>query len=148
MLTRWCFAVAIVLVPFAGCNDDDDSQPVGEHAGSSCASPAECYPQIDGAALQGGEVVCMDRVPGGYCTHHCTTDADCCAVPGECRTEVTQVCGPFESTGEMFCFLSCEAADVQWSGLDASAYCQTYAHPSFGCRSTGGGSANRQVCVP
>ena len=40
-------------------------------------------------------------------------DADCCAVEGECDEEhdLDYVCGPFESTGEKYCFISCEGED-------------------------------------
>jgi hypothetical protein len=131
------------------CDDDDDNTMLPpEHAGQACANAGECYRQLDGAALQGGPAFCLDRVPGGYCTHLCSTDADCCAIPGECKTPQPQVCAPFESTGQKYCFLSCESAIVSQSGYDESAYCTTYAHASFGCRSTGGGAQNRKVCVP
>jgi hypothetical protein len=76
------------------------------------------------------------------------TDADCCAIPGECKTPHPQVCSPFESAGQKYCFLSCENAVVSQSGYDESVYCSTYAHSAFGCRSSGGGSENRKVCVP
>lgn len=95
------------------------------------------------------EPVCLDRVTNGYCTHLCTQDSDCCAVSGECKTGHPQVCGPFESTGKKYCFLSCEEdiiADAK--STDASAYCASYANAAFGCRSTGGGSQNRKVCMP
>ncbi|MCC6552044.1 MAG: hypothetical protein IT372_03350 [Polyangiaceae bacterium] len=46
----------------------------------------------------------------------------------------------------MYCFLSCEAAEI--GSLDPDAYCDEFAHRGFGCRSSGGGSANRKVCVP
>ena len=147
---RWSAAVLLGLVPglaAAGCGDDDDDR--GENTGDSCSSPEHCYPGIGDAELQGGEAVCMTRVEGGYCTHYCATDADCCAVEGECVTGVPQVCSPFESTGELYCFLSCEADVVANSGLaDETEYCQRNAHRSFICRSSGGGSANRKVCVP
>jgi len=59
------------------------------------------------------------------------------------------VCAPFESTGLLECFLSCEDAAVTASGLaDSNAFCQSYANAAFICRSTGGGSKNRKVCVP
>jgi len=91
----------------------------------------------------------MSQFTNGYCTHHCATDADCCAVPGECRSGYPEVCGPFESTGEMVCFLSCESPTVAAAGYnDDMLYCQTFANPDFICRSTGGGSQNRKVCVP
>jgi len=95
-------------------------------------------------------VQCLDRVPNGYCTHLCATDADCCAVPGECRTGIKQVCAPFESTGLMMCFLSCETADVAADAgtTDPTVFCQRFANAAFGCRSTGGGAKNRKVCLP
>jgi hypothetical protein len=47
------------------------------------------------------------------------------------------------------CFLSCEDADVQAAGdSDAEAFCQAHVSPDFICRSSGGGSENRKVCVP
>jgi hypothetical protein len=127
------------------CGDDghgDDSSP--DMAGEACEVVDDCYEGVDHADLA-GDVQCLDRVPGGYCTHLCQSDADCCAVDGECKTDLPQVCAPFESTGLMMCFLSCEAADV---GGDTDAYCHEHAHPDFVCRSTGGGAANRRVCVP
>jgi hypothetical protein len=49
----------------------------------------------------------------------------------------------------MFCFLSCEDEDLADVGYDdGNAYCGYYAHSAFSCRSTGGGSENRKVCVP
>jgi hypothetical protein len=49
----------------------------------------------------------------------------------------------------MYCFLSCDAEIVTQSGAaDETAYCQTNAHRDFVCRSSGGGAANRKVCVP
>jgi hypothetical protein len=97
----------------------------------------------------GGEAVCMPQFAQGYCTHHCSSDADCCAIAGECPLNYAEVCGPFESTGEMYCFLSCEDADVAAAGMsDATEFCHKYANSVFICRSTGGGSQNRKVCVP
>lgn len=124
------FACAI-----SACGDDD-----GDGVGSSCSKAAQCYTTIRGQ-LQGA-ALCLDRVQGGYCTHECTTDADCCAVPGECPNQRAQVCAPFESTGQRLCFLSCEGQ------ADGDAYCGRYAHVGFGCRSSGGGAQNRKVCVP
>ena len=46
----------------------------------------------------------------------------------------------------MMCFLSCEDIDI--GDLEADAYCDEYGGRGFICRSTGGGSANRRVCVP
>jgi hypothetical protein len=121
-----------------GCGGDDD-----ELAGSSCESADECYQDVEGIR---GAVQCLDRTAVGYCTHACSTDADCCAADGECPSGRKQVCAPFESTGEMLCFLSCEGSDV--GDQDATEYCQEFANADFGCRSTGGGKDNRQVCFP
>jgi hypothetical protein len=129
-----------------GCGDDDSEGPTG--TGQACESADQCYPGVEDDTLL-GDAVCLDRVDGGYCTHHCTQDSDCCAAPGECPDARAQVCGPFESTGEMYCFLSCEDTDLEGTGIDdADAYCEHYASAAFHCRSTGGGSNNRKVCVP
>jgi hypothetical protein len=124
------------------CGDDD----ADEHTGQSCDKPEVCYPEAKQPLK--GTAVCLDRVMGGYCTHTCQTDADCCAVEGECKSGYPQVCSPFESTGAKYCFLSCEAAVVTPTGKDESAYCHEFAHQAFNCRSSGGGSENRKVCVP
>ncbi len=131
----------LVFIVAAGCDPDG-----GENTGRACVVVDDCFPGIDPANLS-GDVHCLDRVEDGYCTHLCETDADCCAVEGECLTPNPQVCAPFESTGLRMCFLSCEPGDVDdWD--DDNAYCQEYGHPDFNCRSTGGGSENRKVCVP
>jgi len=133
-----------------------------ELTGSSCMTASDCYSGIDAAALQGGGAVCIDKVSGGYCTHTCTKDEDCCAVPGECRTGLKQVCASFENQGDKYCFLSCEdtdiaaatdagandAGNVDGGGFDGTEYCHKNASTDFGCRSTGGGQSNRQVCLP
>ncbi len=115
-----------------------------EQAGQSCALDSDCYKGLE--AKPAGQIMCMNRVPGGYCTHTCSTDADCCAVKGECRTSLRQVCAPFESTGIKYCFLGCEDTDIGTE--DSTAFCQQNAASAFLCRSTGGGSQNRKVCVP
>jgi len=46
----------------------------------------------------------------------------------------------------MYCFLGCE--DGVLGGLDANTFCTTYAYAGLSCRSSGGGSQNRKVCVP
>jgi hypothetical protein len=160
--------------PADGGTTNADSGPRGvEQAGQACTAATQCYP--DKAAQDAGEagaqldikgaITCLDRVPNGYCTHECTQDSDCCAVPGECRTGIKQVCSPFtnDSTTK-YCFLSCESADIQagiaanvdaggWDGGDAdggadNAYCYWYASVYATCRSSGGGKENRQVCIP
>jgi hypothetical protein len=163
--------VGLVSVGACGGSDDDKVPPPAadasttnpENTGQTCKAPADCYPGLDAGTLQ-GEVQCLDRVTGGYCTHLCKTDSDCCAVPGECRGNLKQVCSPFESTGQMMCFLSCEEEDIEAAPkpdagsadagsadagpLDDSLFCTTYASSAFRCRSSGGGSRNRKVCVP
>lgn len=143
------FAAVSALI--AACSDNNSNAPPVENAGSSCTAAAQCYPNLDAGALKGA-VQCLTKVTGGYCTHLCTTDSDCCAVPGECSHNFRQVCAPFESTGQMMCFLSCEAADITaedpaYSSND-TGFCQAYANAAFGCRSTGGGAKNRKVCLP
>ncbi|MCA9650352.1 MAG: hypothetical protein H6712_34840 [Myxococcales bacterium] len=134
------------LVVGIACGDPDEGDESSpDYAGEACVAPDECYDEVAPGDLR-GDPICLDRVEGGYCTHSCQTDADCCAVEGECRSDFPQVCAPFESTGMMMCFLSCEAADID--GAAPEGFCQEEAHPAFGCRSTGGGSANRKVCVP
>ena len=142
------FALGLVSWSLPGCGDDDNGGPPPTNTGQACEAVDQCYPGVkDGELL--GEAVCLDRVEGGYCTHHCTQDSDCCAIAGECAGNHAEVCGPFESTGEMYCFLSCEKADLDAAKYtDADVYCQTFVSAAFHCRSTGGGSDNRKVCVP
>lgn len=142
VLLRCALSLACGLLSSLACHDDD-----AEFAGQACDVADDCFPDVSDEDLATlGELRCLDRVPDGYCTHLCETDEDCCAVEGECKTDLAQVCAPFESTGERMCFLSCEAADI--GDHDEGSYCQDYAHPAFGCRSTGGGAENRKVCVP
>jgi hypothetical protein len=138
---------ALFLV-LAGCGDDDDGNAGPTNTGRPCASADECYPGVmDGELL--GEAVCLDRVEGGYCTHECTQDSDCCGVEGECEHDYAEVCAPLESMPGMHCFLSCEDDDWQkTTAADGDAYCQAYASAFFHCRSTGGGADNRKVCLP
>lgn len=135
-----------------GCGDDDGGGPRErpDLTGAICDVPEDCYPDVDPTMLS-GEVRCLTRVRAGYCTHLCEVDTDCCAAEGECRTNLSQVCSPFESTGERLCFLSCESSAlpvVEGRPEDDQVYCQREAGPDFICRSSGGGSANRKVCVP
>lgn len=138
------FGVALLVgLACHGDEDGDDSSP--DNAGEACASIDECYDEVEPGALL-GDPICLDRVEGGYCTHLCQTDADCCAVDGECRSDLPQVCAPYESSGMMMCFLSCEADAI--GDYDEGSFCQEAVHPAFSCRSSGGGSANRKVCTP
>jgi hypothetical protein len=149
------------LILAAACGGGDDSDGGGgagggsggspDNTGSVCEQASDCYPDlVDGGALS-GEAQCLDRVRDGYCTHLCDADTDCCAAEGECKTTLAQVCSPFESTGLKMCFLSCEDTDITADGgaaMDPGAYCQKFASPDFICRSSGGGSQNRKICVP
>ncbi len=137
--------VSFWLLPACG-NDDDGAAPT--NTGQACAAADQCYPGVkDGELL--GDAVCLAEVEGGYCTHTCTQDTDCCAATGECAGNHAEVCSPFESTNDMYCFLSCENADFEGTDItDGEAYCQAYASAAFHCRSSGGGSKNRKVCVP
>ena len=152
-------ALAAVTVVVACSGDDGTSSPTTaktsatspDAVGQTCSAASACYPNVDRATIH-GDVQCLDRVTGGYCTHLCTTDADCCATPGECVSGFKQVCAPFESTGQNMCFFSCESDDLHAAPdggvLDDTAYCTTHVSTAFACRSTGGGSKNRKVCVP
>lgn len=149
MMTHLTRVGPLLLLALLGtaCAEDDGNE-AGEQAGQACADPSECYPDVEEGDLQSGgmagaaETICLGNVDGGYCTHTCEVDTDCCAAEGECDSDLPQVCGPFESTGMMMCFLSCEGVE---NGDD---FCANEAHPDFICRSTGGGAANRKVCVP
>ena len=149
-LVAYATAIVVAFGIFASCSEDDPPPPppdgtgLTDQTGDTCAVPADCYTDIAREDIQGA-VECLDRVQDGYCTHHCVTDDDCCAVEGECAPDALQVCGPFESTGDRLCFLSCENEDV--GSADPTEYCQSF-HPDFICRSTGGGSDNKKVCVP
>ena len=153
------FVCGVVLA--GACGGGDDAAGSGgagggsggspDNTGAVCDTASDCYPDlVDGGALS-GEAQCLDRVRGGYCTHLCDSDTDCCAASGECKTSLAQVCSPFESTGKKMCFLSCESADIAADGgtaMDPQEYCQKFASPDFICRSSGGGSQNRKICVP
>jgi len=165
--TRTLGLLFVALLPFpAACGEDsegggktDDTPDArgNELTGQACENVSECFQGLaDGGVLQ-GEPVCLDRVEDGYCTHECVADTDCCAVPGECVTDLPQVCSPFESDDRKLCFLSCEDDDIRahehelfgdGGDIDANLFCQRRAGTGFICRSTGGGSQNRKVCVP
>lgn len=151
LLTTLCLLFAA-----GGCGSDDDSgnnssnaaSTTGspEQAGATCEVDSECYPHVAEGELI-GDALCLTEVRGGYCTHTCNGDEDCCAAEGECETNLSQVCSPFQSTGQMMCFLSCERDDIP-DNRDEQTYCQQEASRDFICRSSGGGSNNRKICVP
>jgi hypothetical protein len=145
--TLLLFACAVLACgPDDDANDGDEGSP--DQVGSVCEAPADCYPEVDHADIAGA-VLCLDRVRAGYCTHECTQDEDCCAVEGECLTDFPQVCSPFESADTTMCFLSCEADVIDAAGSpDEQSFCHDEVSSDFICRSSGGGSDNRKVCVP
>lgn len=129
-----------------GAGGGSGSHPTGQ----SCTQATQCYPGLDAGSLHGTVTCLTQSLTNGYCTHTCSADSDCCAVPGEC-SGYPEICAPFESTGQSYCFLSCTAAAIATTDAgttDANAYCQRYANPSFSCRSTGGGKNNQLFCGP
>lgn len=161
MNRRTSFATLFLLsgaVALGGACGDDDGGGTGaggsgaggpggrpNETGAACEVPADCYTDVADDELQ-GDALCLDRVRGGYCTHECADDDDCCAAEGECDSGIDQVCSPFESTNTMMCFLACEGSDI--GDRDDQEYCQAEAGKDFICRSSGGGSNNRKICVP
>jgi hypothetical protein len=137
------------VVATGGCSGSGGGGGPSNNVGQSCTQAAQCYPGVDAGALH-GQATCLTQLQNGYCTHACQTDADCCAVPGECSPGFVEVCASFESSGQMYCFLSCASSDIPPSAgtTDPNVYCQRWANASFTCRSTGGGSANRKFCGP
>jgi hypothetical protein len=133
-----------VLLPVS-CGNDNNGPPPMENAGAACSTAATCYPHVDGGALK-GTVTCLTKVTGGYCTHTCTQDSDCCAVPGECHTGLHEVCAPLENDPTTYCFISCEQGDII-AGYNDTNFCQSFATSVFGCRASGGGNP-RKVCLP
>lgn len=142
-------ALVVVAVACSGSNTTVGG-PAGQ-TGNACSSAAACYPGLDAATVQ-GTVTCLTQVSGGYCTHTCQSDANCCSVPGECVSGLEEVCSPFESQNATYCLLSCSSAAIAASpngGItDPTAYCQKFADPTFTCRSSGGGSNNQKFCGP
>jgi hypothetical protein len=150
MITRGLGAAVLSALSLSvACGSDHPSGPGGQQTGSACAVAADCYPGVKDKTQILGEVQCLTKVTGGYCTHLCTQDSDCCAAAGECSAGHPEVCAPFENQPQQYCFLSCEQADVSAAGMsDSTAYCQKYANATFTCRSTGGGANNRKICSP
>lgn len=141
-----CLVAGLIASLIAACGSNNDGPPP-TNTGAACTAVGQCYPGVKDGDLK-GEAECLD-VPGGYCTHQCTADSDCCAANGECPYSRAEVCAPFTSDPGMHCFLSCEDEDLKKANVtDADGYCHSYAGAAFNCRSTGGGSKNRKVCLP
>src|SRR5882672_7471692 len=99
----WTTALAALGAILNSCGSSSGGAgPAPQQTGAACTSPAQCYPAIDAAALVGGSAQCLPKVTGGYCTHTGSTDADCCAVPGECADRVAYVCSSFESMPDKY----------------------------------------------
>ncbi len=152
-MRRWVAITGLFIAGVSSCGDDEKKEETTadrglyETTGAECSAAADCFPDVE---VQ-GDALCLDRVRDGYCTHECTSDDECCAVDGECTGNTAQVCAPFESTGGMLCFLSCEKATREATATkydDDNAFCQGEVSPQFICRSSGGGSNNRKICVP
>jgi hypothetical protein len=94
-------AVALISLLVAACGDDDDGTPT--NTGQACKAVDQCYPGVKEGELL-GEAVCLTDVEGGYCSHLCTQDSDCCAAEGECTGNHAEVCSPFESNDDKYCF--------------------------------------------
>lgn len=141
-----CLVAGLIGVLAVGCSSGDGGAGP-TNTGAACSAPEQCYPGVkDGELL--GKAECLTDVTGGYCTHQCADDSDCCAAAGECNGNHAEVCAPYESKPGKHCFLSCEDDDLKAAGVtDADVYCHNYASAAFGCRSTGGGSQNRKVCM-
>ena len=153
LLRRSIQTAVVTLLASAACAGSSGSvggNPTGP-TGQSCSQASQCYVGLDASALA-GQVTCLTQLQNGYCTQTCQSDANCCAVPGECVTGFKDVCASFESSGATYCFLSCDPADIAAAPdagtTDPNTYCQRWADASFTCRSTGGGSANRKFCGP
>jgi hypothetical protein len=139
--SSWLLASLLVACSSSGSGGGGPST----NTGLTCTSANQCYSGLDAGALK-GSLVCLP-LQGGYCSHTCTVDADCCAVPGECAAGIKEICSPLESNPQTYCVLSCETADMP-AGSDANVFCQNNANPNFNCRSTGGGAKNRKFCGP
>jgi hypothetical protein len=141
----------LLVVAISSCGSDSTPPPPAPAVttGASCTVATTCYPGVDrDAGAIPGQITCLTKVAGGYCTHTCSTDADCRTVAGDYRTGHLEVCSPFESTADTYCLLSCEATDLADAGVaDPNAYCTTYATAGMSCRSSGGGSQNRKICM-
>jgi hypothetical protein len=132
-------ALAFVVV---ACSSKDEPAPA-TNTGLACTAANQCYAGLEAGAIK-GTPICLS-LQGGYCSHTCTVDSDCCAVEGECAKGIKEICSPLESNPAKYCFISCETADMP-AGSDPNAFCGANATRGFTCRSTGGGTLNRKFC--
>ncbi|MBI2893581.1 MAG: hypothetical protein HYY06_08505 [Deltaproteobacteria bacterium] len=137
--------LAALMVSLWGCGDDDDSSGTGQ----TCEVAEDCYRSVAGDVP--GDPNCFTNVEGGYCSHTCTSDEECCSLEGECdfggRGSLEEVCAPFEAFAGTYCFLSCEDDVLQLLPEDQrDTYCEDISS-DLHCRATGGGDP-RRVCLP
>ncbi len=141
---RSTFAKLATLAIVAGSLGFACAPPPGPQTGTICVVAEDCYPGIDHALL--GTVFCEDKFENGYCTHTCETDEDCCKYDEECAAGLAYVCTPLSEDKTKRCWISCEASDL--GDADPAAHCLMFAGAGAGCRSSGGGSDNRDICAP
>lgn len=98
----------------------------------ACDDAPQCAERLD----TGVEAQCVDKSGLGFCTWSCAVDADC----AETHDAIYDyLCASFEDEPEMYCFPDC---------LEDTEGGEPSCPPGYNCRSTGGGSNNRQVCFP
>src|SRR5258706_16317256 len=85
-------ALVVGLLLVGGCSSDNGG-PAPTNTGQACTAVDQCYPGVKAGALL-GDAVCLDKVTGGYCTHFCTQDNECCAAAGECPGNHPEGWGP------------------------------------------------------
>src|SRR5260370_38451111 len=121
-MLRRSAALPPVCVSQVVCSSGSASPPPAQPTGLACTTVNQCYPGIEGGALQ-GQAACLTQVPGGYCTHTCTTDSECCAIAGECGGAQPELCGPVESTHRKYCFLTWQTSAVNAAGVPVIRLC-------------------------
>ena len=145
--TSFTFVASFALAVIVACSSGSS----GPATGAACAKAGDCYPGVDTTKIK-GTVTCLTQLQGGYCTHTCTADTDCCAASGECQSGFTSVCAPLQSAPQTYCFVACDTASIAAAPnagtTDPNAFCQKFAGASFTCHSTGGGTTNRKFCGP
>ena len=72
-LRRAATVLVALIAGYAGATACGHDEGDGNgNAGAACDVPDDCYPDADPEEIQ-GDIMCLDRVPGGYCTHTCTS---------------------------------------------------------------------------
>ena len=115
----------LLVFALAACGDDKDGDYYAD-----CAVADDC--ELPDDAPEDAELACLVSSDVGICSHTCDEDSDC----GD-----EELCSPFESEDEQYCFLSCEEIPDDQTEEEVCGDNAT-------CRSTGGGSDNRKICFP